>query len=48
MEVRQVVEEEGVAVVVARLLLPTPEQCRQDLALASQRTFGSVEQVVGP
>ena len=42
------VEEEGVAVVVARLLLPTPEQCRQDPALASQRTFGSVEEAVAP
>ena len=47
MEVLQVVEE-VVAVVVALLQLQALVRCRRGLALASQRTFGSVEQVVGP
>ena len=46
-EVLQVVEE-VVAVVVARLQLQALVRCRRGLALASQRTFGSVEQAVGP
>ena len=47
-EAEAVVEEVGVAVVVARLLLPNPEQYRLGLALASHHTFGLAEVVLAP
>ena len=47
-ELGPAVEEEGAAVVVERLQLPTPEQCRRGLALANQRTSCLAEEAQGP